>query len=96
MVLVSAVVLFFEEKYTPPSGSRTSVPVPVPDTRHLYRYVTGIASRTIRADSCGSGGEMFFERKQLCRSWRHECLIELMVLFIVYVVLHVSVCLKCV
>jgi hypothetical protein len=62
MVLVSAVVLFFEEKHTPPLVSHTSVPVPVPDTRHLYRYITGIASRTIRTDTCGSGCEMPFER----------------------------------
>jgi hypothetical protein len=61
-VLVSAVVLFFEEKYTSPFDPHTSVLVPVPDIRHLYRYVTGIAIRTIRIDSCGSGGEMSFER----------------------------------
>jgi hypothetical protein len=61
-VLVSAVVLFFEEKHTPPFDPHTLVPVPVPDTRHLYRYVTGIAIRTIRTDSCGSGGETFLER----------------------------------
>jgi hypothetical protein len=48
MVLVSAVVLFFEEKYTPLFDPHTSAPVPIPNTRHLYRYVTGIAIRTIR------------------------------------------------
>jgi hypothetical protein len=58
-VLVSAVVLFFEGKYTPPFDPHTSAPVPVPNTRHFYRYVTGIAIRTIRTDSCWSGGEMF-------------------------------------
>ena len=61
-VLVSAVVLFSEGKNISPFDPHTSVPVPVPDTWHLYRYFTGIANRTIGTDSCGSGGEMSSER----------------------------------
>jgi hypothetical protein len=71
------------------TGTGTRYPASVPLS---YRYCESFNPRRFvrirRRD--------VFRKKQLCRSWRHECLIELMVLFIVYEVLHVSVCLKCV